>query len=60
MNNQESQQEETRKHRENCHSILEVSSKIRYVGIINKFGRTLAGQLRKDMIPLFKPEEAKK
>jgi hypothetical protein len=59
MNNQESQQEETRKHRENCRRILAISSKIRYVGIMNKFGRTMAGQLRKDMIPLFKPEEAR-
>lgn len=59
MNSQESQQEETRKHRENCRNILAISSKIRYVGIMNKFGRTMAGQLRKDMIPLFKPEEAR-
>jgi hypothetical protein len=59
MNSQESQQEETRKHRENCRRILAISSKIRYVGIMNKFGRTMAGQLRKDMIPLFKPEEAR-
>lgn len=59
MNSQESQQEETRKLRENCRNILAISSKIRYVGIMNKFGRTMAGQLRKDMIPLFKPEEAR-
>jgi len=29
------------------------------VGIINRFGRTLAGQLRKGVVPLFKPDEAR-
>src|SRR5687767_2398466 len=41
----------------NCKKILEVSSKIRYVGITNKFGRTIAGQLRTGIIPLLKTEE---
>ncbi len=41
----------------NCKKILEVSPKIRYVGITNKFGRTIAGQLRIGIIPLLKTEE---
>jgi hypothetical protein len=42
-----------------CKQILEISSDIRYVGITNKFGRTLAGQLRDDIIPFLKPEDMK-
>jgi hypothetical protein len=34
-----------------------VSPKIRYVGITNKFGRTIAGQLRNGLTPLLKTEE---
>ena len=41
----------------NCKKILEVSPKIRYVGITNKFGRTIAGQLRIGITPLLKTEE---
>jgi hypothetical protein len=52
-------QEEAQKNREKCMRILTVSSKIRYAGKMNMFGRTLAGQLRKGVIPLFKPDEAR-
>ena len=55
----ESSTERTIKYREECRSTIELSPKIRYVGIINRFGRTLAGQLRKGVVPLFKPEEAR-
>jgi hypothetical protein len=41
----------------NCKKILELSSKIRYVGVTNKFGRTIAGQLRIGLIPFLKTEE---
>ena len=41
----------------NCKQILELSSKIRYVGVTNKFGRTIAGQLRTDLTPFLKTEE---
>jgi len=41
----------------NCKKILEVSPKIRYVGVTNKFGRTIAGQLRIGITPLLKTEE---
>ncbi|MGA9153496.1 MAG: hypothetical protein WBZ36_23200 [Candidatus Nitrosopolaris sp.] len=52
-------QEEAQKNRETCISILAVSSKIRYAAKMNMFGRTLAGQLRKGVVPLFKPDEAR-
>ncbi len=52
-------QEEAQKNRETCIRILGVSSKIRYAGKMNMFGRTLAGQLRKGVMPLFKPDEAR-
>lgn len=39
--------------------LLKLSSKIRFVSIINEFGRTLAGQLRKGTVPLFNVEEAR-
>lgn len=55
----ESSSEQTIKYREDCRDILALSPKIRYVGVINRFGRTLAGQLRKGVVPLFKTEEAR-
>lgn len=47
------------KYREKCNSILAVSPSIRYAGIMNKFGRTIAGGLRKGVTPLLKPDEAR-
>jgi len=38
---------------------LTISPNIRYVGIMNAFGRTMAGALRKGVTPLLKPEEAR-
>jgi hypothetical protein len=52
-------EEEVQKNKESCLRILEVSPRIRYVGKMNMFGRTLAGQLRKGVVPLFKPDEAR-
>jgi hypothetical protein len=49
----------TAKYREKCSTILGISSHVRYAGIMNSFGRTLAGALRKGVVPLLKPEEAK-
>ncbi|MFQ5969417.1 MAG: hypothetical protein ACE5J2_02850 [Nitrososphaerales archaeon] len=51
--------EEIHKHKETCDKILAISPKIRYVGMINKFGKTIAGDLRRGLRPLFKPEEAR-
>lgn len=50
---------ETNKYREKCSSILGISPRIRYAGIMNKFGRTLAGGLRKGVVPLLKQDEAR-
>ncbi|HEX9677515.1 hypothetical protein [Nitrososphaera sp.] len=49
----------TGRYKEKCNSILGISPRIRYAGIMNKFGRTLAGALRKGVVPLLRPEEAK-
>lgn len=46
-------------YKEICNRILMLSPKVRYVGIINRFGKTLAGSMRSDVRPLFKPEEAR-
>ena len=59
MGGLESSSERTTKYRDHCRDILALSPKIRYVGIINRFGRTLAGQLRKGVVPLFKTDEAR-
>jgi hypothetical protein len=45
--------------KEKCLSILNISEKIRYVGIINKFGRTLTGKLKNGIRPLLTPEQAR-
>ena len=42
-----------------CIAFLNISEKIRYVGIINRFGRTLSGKLRKNVKPLLSPEKAR-
>lgn len=50
---------DTQLFKQECNNILAISPRIRYAGIINKFGRTLAGGLRKGVVPLLKPEEAR-
>lgn len=50
---------DTPMYKQECGNILAVSPRIRYAGIINKFGRTLAGGLRKGVVPLLKPDEAR-
>ena len=47
------------KYKERCNSILAISQHIRYAGVMNRFGRTLAGNLRKGLVPLLKPDEAR-
>jgi hypothetical protein len=59
MPSMEPSQEETQKNRQLCRDILALSPKIRYVGMLNRFGRTLAGQLRKGVVPLLKPDESR-
>jgi hypothetical protein len=53
-----SSKEANQKYRERCKKIQTFSPHIRYVGMINEFGRTIAGHLRKGVIPLFDTEEA--
>src|ERR671922_718389 len=50
---------EIAKYKQKCSSILAISPRIRYAGIMNKFGRTLAGGLRKGVVPLLKQDEAR-
>ena|SRR5688572_15403128 len=50
---------DTAKYKEKCNSVLAISPRIRYAGVMNKFGRTLAGSLRKGVTPLLNREEAR-
>jgi len=50
---------QTQRYRDKCNSILAISPRIRYAGIMNRFGRTLAGGLRKGVVPLLKQDEAR-
>jgi hypothetical protein len=59
MNSRSAPDIETQRYKEKCEMLLKLSPKIRFVSIINEFGRTLAGQLRKGTIPLFNVEEAR-
>lgn len=49
----------TAKYKEKCSNILAISPHIRYAGIMNRFGRTLAGRLRNGVVPLLKQDEAR-
>jgi hypothetical protein len=50
---------DTQKYKEKCSKLIAISPRVRYAGIMNKFGRTLAGSLRKGVVPLLKPDEAR-
>ena len=50
---------DTARYKEKCNSILAISPHVRYAGVVNKFGRTLAGSLRKGVTPLLNPDEAR-
>lgn len=47
------------RYRKTCQKILGASKSIRYVGVINEYGRTLTGIIRPGLKPLLKPEDAK-
>ena len=49
----------TAKFKDKCNAILAISPRIRYAGVMNNFGRTLAGSLRKGVTPLLNPDEAR-
>src|SRR5918992_605069 len=50
---------DTQLYKQKCNNILAISPRIWYAGIMNNFGRTLAGGLRKGVVPLLKPDEAR-
>lgn len=50
--------ENSQKNKEKCKKIQLISPRIRYVGMINDFGRTVAGHLRSGVVPLFNRDQA--
>jgi hypothetical protein len=58
MEKRDSSRDTIQKNKEKCGKILSVSKRIRYVGMINDFGRTIAGKLRVGMVPLLNTEQA--
>jgi hypothetical protein len=57
--NKDNKRDEMTLNQTTCLSFLKISGKIRYVGIINKFGRTITGKLRSGLRPLLTPEQAR-
>jgi len=47
------------KYRKKCQSIIQISNNIRYVGIVNAYGRTLTGIIQPNVKPLMKSETIK-
>jgi hypothetical protein len=46
-------------YRKKCQSIIQISKKIRYAGVINVYGRTLTGIVQPGIKPLLKSEQVK-
>lgn len=46
-------------YRKKCQGIIGLSKSIRYVGIVNSYGRTLTGIIRPNVKPLLKSEQVK-
>ena len=46
-------------YKKQCQNILKLSKNIRYVGVINVYGRTLTGIIRSNLKPLLKSEQVK-
>ena len=59
MENKYDNQSSKSAYHDKCIAFLNISEKIRYIGIINRFGRTLSGKLRKNVKPLLSPEQAR-
>ena len=57
--NRDIKRDERTINQEKCISILNISEKIRYVGIFNRFGRTVTGKLKNGIRPLLTPEQAR-
>ncbi|MDC0928160.1 hypothetical protein OAQ30_03960 [Nitrosopumilus sp.] len=47
------------KYRKQCQTILKLSKNIRYVGVINNYGRTLTGIINPNLKPLLTSEQVK-
>tara|TARA_B100000029_G_scaffold422755_1_gene429624 strand:+ start:7813 stop:8208 length:396 start_codon:yes stop_codon:yes gene_type:complete len=47
------------RYKANCEEICKISRSIRYVGIINSHGRTLAGKIQHGTKPLFSPNQVR-
>ena len=47
------------KYKKQCQSIIQLSNNIRYVDVINNYGRTLTGVIKPNLKPLLKSEEVK-
>jgi len=52
-------EEEITAYRKKCQRILLVSPSIRYVGLINEYGRTLTGIIKQGTNPLLKPGQVR-
>ncbi|MDH3657485.1 MAG: hypothetical protein OEM77_05050 [Nitrosopumilus sp.] len=44
------------KYRRKCQSIVKISNNIRYAGVVNAYGKTLAGIIKHNVKPLMKSE----
>jgi len=51
--------ERIRNYKKKCQQIMEISKNIRYVGVINEYGRTLTGIIREGVKPLLKSHDVK-
>ena len=51
--------EKITQYKKNCQKILEISKSVRYVGVINNYGRTLTGIVQPNVKPLLKSEQVK-
>ena len=51
--------EKIAEYKKNCQKILDLSKNIRYVGVVNNYGRTLTGIIQSNVKPLLKPEQVK-
>ena len=47
------------KYRKQCQKILDISSNIRYAGVVNAYGRTLTGMIKPNLKPLLQSEDFK-
>ncbi len=52
------QNNDIKKFKEQCNNIIKLNPKIRYVGIMNHYGKTLAGSIKEGITPLLKSNEA--